>query len=201
MEKIGGVAQREVNFGGNVAWQTRRYRPRDEAELLQILQRHSRETIRALGSKHSWSDIAAGAAVSLDMSSFDQVTPFTAGGRSFVRVGAGVTIQALLDRLHASTDQTLPTLGAIKKQTISGAISTGTHGSGRESISHFVSKVRLAAYDPSTLQPTIHEYALGARAQSRALRPRLHGHHRLRRSADRAQVQGGRNAAFARRPR
>ena len=160
MEEI-SVLHREVNFGGNVTWQTRRYRPSDEAELLQILQRHSRETIRALGSKHSWSDIAAGAAVSLDMSSFDQMTPFTAGGRSFVRVGAGVTIQALLDRLHASTDQTLPTLGAIKKQTISGAISTGTHGSGRESISHFVSKVRLAAYDSSTLQPTIHEYSTG----------------------------------------
>lgn len=157
-----GAVQQEVNFGRNFAWQTLRYRPKDEAELLDILQRHSRDTIRAHGSKHSWSDIAAGAAVSLDMGCFDQVTPFAAGGQSFVRVGAGVTIQALLDRLHASTDQTLPTLGAIKKQTISGAISTGTHGSGRQTISHFVSNVRLAAYDSQTLQPTIHEFDSGA---------------------------------------
>src|SRR5262249_17885752 len=39
------------------------------------------------------------------------------------------------------------TLGAIKRQTVSGAISTGTHGSGMPSMSHFVAAVRVAAYD------------------------------------------------------
>jgi hypothetical protein len=153
--------QHDVDFGGNQSWRSRRYRPANEAELLSILGRHSGETIRAIGSKHSWSDIAAGAAMSLDMSGFDGVEPFVRDGRNFVRVGAGVTLQNLLDRLHAKADQTLPTLGAIKKQTISGATATGTHGSGRESLSHFISKVRLAAYDPRTLAPAIHEYDAG----------------------------------------
>jgi len=52
-------------------------------------------------------------------------------------------LQDLLDRLHAMTDRTLPTLGVIKRQTISGAVSTGTHGSGRPSLSHFVTGVRI----------------------------------------------------------
>ena len=85
---VSNGVQRDVNFGGNQSWLSRRYRPANESELLNILSRHSRDTIRALGSKHSWSDIAAGSAVSLDMSGFDEVEPFVREGRHFVRVGA-----------------------------------------------------------------------------------------------------------------
>ena len=83
-----------------------------------------------------------GAEVSIDLRRFDAVEPFTRDAKNFVRVGAGCRLQDLLDRLHAATNQTLPTLGAIKRQTVAGAISTGTHGSGRQSLSHFVSRVR-----------------------------------------------------------
>jgi hypothetical protein len=155
------VIRREVNFGGNLTWQTRCYRPASEAEVLDILARYATGRIRVLGSKHSWSDIAVSGEVSLDMSLLDHVQPFVQDGQGFVRVGAGSTLQSLLDRLHRATDQTLPTLGAIKKQTISGAISTGTHGSGRQSLSHFVTRVRLAAYDPGTGRPTIYDYTDG----------------------------------------
>jgi hypothetical protein len=155
------VIRREINFGGNLTWQTRCYRPASEAEVLDILARHASGRIRVLGSKHSWSDIAVSAEVSLDMSLLDDVQPFVKDGQGFVRVGAGSTLRSLLDRLHRATDQTLPTLGAIKKQTISGAISTGTHGSGRQSLSHFVTGVRLAAYDPETGRPTIYDYTDG----------------------------------------
>lgn len=153
--------EREINFGGNQGWHALRYRPASEAEVLQILARHAGDRIRVLGSKHSWSDIGAQADVSLDMSRMDEVTPFVQDGENFARVGAGCTLQSLLDRLHAKTDQTLPTLGAIKKQTISGAISTGTHGSGRQSFSHFVTRIRLAAYDPASGQPKIFDYRDG----------------------------------------
>ena len=57
------------------------------------------------------------------------------------------------------SDRTLPTLGAIKKQTISGAIATGTHGSGRPSLSHFVVRLRAAVFDPDTGTPVIREFA------------------------------------------
>ena len=57
-----------------------------------------------------------------------------------------------------ATDRTLPTLGAIKKQTISGAISTGTHGSGKQSLSHFVAAVRAAVFDGETGAPVVREF-------------------------------------------
>jgi FAD/FMN-containing dehydrogenase len=45
---------------------------------------------------------------------------------------------------------TLPSLGLIDEQTIAGATATGTHGSGKHSLAHYVEAVRLASYDPHT---------------------------------------------------
>ena len=56
MEAQSGPAlQPEVNFGGNQRWYTRRYQPSSEAKVPDILARHSGQTIRVLGWKHSWS--------------------------------------------------------------------------------------------------------------------------------------------------
>jgi hypothetical protein len=149
-----------TNFGGNQTWRSRTHRPGSDQEVLGILQRHAHEQIRPMGSAHSWSNIAACAGVSLDMAAFDEVHAHETGGEKRVRVGAGCTLQRLLERLHAAGDQTLPTLGVIKRQTIAGAISTGTHGSGRQSLSHFVAGARVAAYDGAG-QPQIFEYRDG----------------------------------------
>lgn len=150
----------EANFGGNQRWYTRRYQPASEAEVLDILARHSGATIRALGSRHSWSSIGADAEVSLDMSRLDTVELIERDGETLVRVGAGCRLQDLLERLRPS-ERTLPTLGAIRKQTVSGAISTGTHGSGRQSLSHYVARVRAAVFDAASGQPRIREFAGG----------------------------------------
>ena len=152
--------EQRVNFGGNQRWYTRVLRPSSEAELLDILARHDGLTVKALGSGHSWSSIGADSDIALDMSAFAGVEAVTADA-SIVRVGAGCRLQDLLDRLHAMSDRTLPTLGAITKQTISGAIATGTHGSGRPSLSHFVVRLRAAVFDPDTGAPVIREFAEG----------------------------------------
>jgi len=154
--------ERLTNFGGNQQWYSNRYQPASEAEVLQILAEHPGVTIRAIGSGHSWSNIAANTNIVLDMSRLNVVTPIKVDGLELVRVGAGCRLEDLLDRLHAATDRTLPTLGAIKKQTISGAISTGTHGSGRQSLSHFVARVRAVVFNASTGQPEIQEFSGGA---------------------------------------
>jgi hypothetical protein len=52
-------------------------------------------------------------------------------------------------------------MGGIKKQTISGAISTGTHGSGRPSLSHYMEELRVAAYGPDTGQARIYDWKDG----------------------------------------
>lgn len=155
-----GAESTLVNFGGNVTWKAKWYRPRSEQEVLEILDRHKHERVRAIGSLHSWSPVAAGSDVTLDMSQLDRVDLVTRGGDTFVRVGAGCKLHALLDQLHAKSERTLPTLGVITQQSISGLTSTGTHGSGKQGVSHFITEVRAAAFDAAG-KPAIIEYRDG----------------------------------------
>src|SRR5438045_3141251 len=144
-----------TNFGGNVAFTPARfYAPRSEAEVVEILARHRGEKIRCIGSLHSWSRVAATAGITLDLRHLDAVAVTTLGPDARVHVGAGCTLGRLVAELRAA-GLALPTLGAILKQTIAGATSTGTHGSGSHSLSHFIEEVRVAAFDPDTGSPGI----------------------------------------------
>src|SRR5207302_3893611 len=64
-------------------------------------------------------------------------------------------------KLHWLADVTLPSIGLVTEQTIAGAISTATHGSGKQSLSHFVEEVRAAAYDPVTGKARIYTWKGG----------------------------------------
>jgi L-gulono-1,4-lactone dehydrogenase len=156
-----GKARAVANFGGNQRWRTLCYRPADEAEVLEILRRHAHQGIRALGSLHSWSELAVCDEVTLDLSAFQDVALAEHDGVTIARVGAGCRLQTLLDRLRTLGGRTLPTLGVIKRQTVAGAVSTGTHGSGMQSLSHFVIGARAAGYDPDTGEPRVFEYRGG----------------------------------------
>jgi len=57
--------------------------------------------------------------------------------------------------LERQSGGTLPSLGLITEQSIAGAVSTGTHGSGKHSLSHYIDEVRAATYDPATGKPVI----------------------------------------------
>ena len=85
-------------------------------------------TVRALGSGHSFTPAGATSGAALDLSGWTGiVSADTQTG--LVTVRSGTTIRALnaaLDTLGLA----LPNLGDIDAQTISGAISTGTHGTG-----------------------------------------------------------------------
>ncbi len=80
-------------------------------------------------------------------------------------IRAGCQIKRLLKELNRH-DATLQSLGLITEQTIAGAISTGTHGSGRHSMSHYVEGVRLARYDASTGKVVIDELSAGEPLQA-----------------------------------
>jgi FAD/FMN-containing dehydrogenase len=69
-------------------------------------------------------------------------------------VGAGCTLGALLRTLR-HRGLTLPTLGAITRQTVAGAVATATHGSGEASLSNFVREMRIATYRPATGEPFV----------------------------------------------
>ena len=149
------------NFGGNqVLKPSSAYTPADEQEVLQILDKHRGQRIRAVGSLHSWSDAILGDDVLLDLRRLNAVQLQPDGDQFVATVGAGCQIKRLLKEL-ARDGATLHSLGLITEQTIAGAISTGTHGSGRHSMSHYVEEVRLARYDDSTGQAIIEEISAG----------------------------------------
>ena len=109
------------------------YTPADELEVLQILNKHRGQRIRAVGSLHSWSDAILGEDVLLDLRRLHDVQVQPDGDQFVATVGAGCQIKRLLKEL-AHDGATLHSHGLITEQTIAGAISTGTHGSGRHSI-------------------------------------------------------------------
>ena len=144
------------NFGGNVHWTPAKYyQPRTEQKLLSILEQHRGEQIRAMASLHSWSPVAATTGITIDLKALNSVRILP--DQKSVWLGAGCTIQRALDQLRRQGGWTLPALGAIKKQTIAGAISTGTHGSGAPGMSHFVQAIRIARYCPETKDVVVDE--------------------------------------------
>jgi hypothetical protein len=137
------------NFGCNQTLKpSSAYTPADEAEVLEILARHRGQSVRTVGRLHSWSDAVLADGVLLDLRQLNGVDLQSEGDQLVATVGAGCQIKRLLEELGRE-GATLPSLGLITVQTIAGAISTGTHGSGRNSMSHYVVGVRLARYDAS----------------------------------------------------
>ena len=108
----------------------RRSWPRSTEEIGNAITAAAKEglTVRALGSGHSFTPAAATSGVALDLSGWTGVvnTDLDSG---LITVRSGTTIRELnatLDTLGLA----MANLGDIDAQTVSGAISTGTHGTG-----------------------------------------------------------------------
>ncbi len=141
---------KKMNFGLNVQIESNSYfTPQNEIEVLEILNQHKGRTIRCIGRLHSWSQVLDSPDVLLDLRNLNAVQSNEHPIPSVV-VGAGCQIKRLLAELESTTPWTLPSVGFIAEQTIAGAVSTGTHGSGRHSLSHYVIGVRVARYDSQT---------------------------------------------------
>jgi L-gulono-1,4-lactone dehydrogenase len=144
------------NFGRNVSFEPIRcFTPADEQEVFQILAKHIGRNIRTIGSLHSWSQAAAAEDVLLDLRHLNSVRIERRGDEVWATVGAGCQIKRVLAELERQGNVTLPSLGLITEQTIAGAISTGTHGSGKHSMAHYIDEVRLVTYDKHTGQPVV----------------------------------------------
>lgn len=135
------------NFGRNVSFSPLVHEiPVDEAALLNVLQRHRGRRIGVCGSLHSWSRIAACDDVLIDVSQLNSVRLHEDPDDPKVTVGAGCRIERLVEQLNLH-NRTLPSLGLITQQTVAGATSSATHGSGRHCLSHFIQSMRIATYD------------------------------------------------------
>jgi FAD/FMN-containing dehydrogenase len=153
-----------TNFGGNVHLEpTHFYVPANETELLSILKRHRSESIRAVGRVHCWSGAIAAAGVLIDLRRFDEVTIHLEGPTAFAEVGAGAQIKHLLAELRKHGYTTF-SQGLIKEQAIAGASATGTHGSGKHSLSHYVIAARVAHLRDR--EPCVTEIVAGSELQA-----------------------------------
>ena len=134
------------NWGRNQSAQPARViRPLSTDEIAAFVA-HARKagtTVKPLGAGHSFTGIAAtdGAHLRLDTMS-DVLSHDAATGR--VRVQAGVSLRALNPQLRA-LGLALPNMGDVDPQSIAGAISTGTHGTGARAhgIAHAVVALQL----------------------------------------------------------
>ncbi|HEY2718131.1 MAG TPA: D-arabinono-1,4-lactone oxidase [Solirubrobacteraceae bacterium] len=125
-------------------------RPRSIDELAAVLAaRGSR--VRAVGSGHSFSDIACTEGTLLSLDRLADVLDIDRSS-GLVRVQGGITINALSRRLDEH-GLALENLGDIDVQSIAGAISTGTHGTGARlaNMSSQVVELKLVLADGSTL--------------------------------------------------
>jgi FAD-linked oxidoreductase len=119
------------NWAGTAAAEpARRYWPRSAEAIADAVKEAGDAglTVRALGSGHSFTPAAATYGAALDLSGWVGVV-MADSGTGLVTVRSGTTIRALnaaLDELGLA----MPNLGDIDAQTIAGAISTGTHGTG-----------------------------------------------------------------------
>lgn len=114
-----------------------------EEQLVEIVR--SSDRVKVAGTGHSFTDIACTDGRMLRLDGYDKVLDVDAKTRT-VTVQAGITILALAERL-AEHGLAMSSLGDIGYQTISGAISTATHGTGLRygNIASQVTALRLVA--------------------------------------------------------
>ncbi|MFI4991165.1 MAG: D-arabinono-1,4-lactone oxidase [Solirubrobacterales bacterium] len=131
-----------------------RERPRSIEELSAALARaRSRGSrVRAVGAGHSFSDIACSEDTLLSLGQMADVLELDRVS-GLVRMQAGITINALSRQLDAH-GLAMENLGDIDVQSIAGAISTATHGTGARlgNISSQVAGLKLVLADGSTLE-------------------------------------------------
>jgi L-gulonolactone oxidase len=108
--------------------------------------------VRVSGSGHSFGDIVATDGVLLGLERMSDVLEVDRAS-ALVRVGGGITIRRLNQRL-AEHGLALENLGDIDAQSIAGAISTATHGTGERlrNISSQVLALTLVLADGSVLE-------------------------------------------------
>jgi L-gulonolactone oxidase len=119
------------NWAGNqrcVPAALERPRTTDEVAAIVAAARAAGRTVKTIGAGHSFTAAAMTNGVLVSLERMDAVLEVDRdGGR--VRVQAGITLRALGERL-AEVGLAMPNLGDINVQSVAGATSTATHGTG-----------------------------------------------------------------------
>jgi len=121
------------NWAGNqVAHPVAVHRPSSEHDLAAVVKQAAAEgaRVKVVGSGHSFTDIACTDGHLIDLSGYNRVLSIDTEART-ATVQAGIRLEDLNRQLDLR-GLAMPNLGDIAYQTISGAVSTSTHGTGRK---------------------------------------------------------------------
>jgi len=142
------------------------FRPTTLGEIVEIIQRAERENrrVRAVGSGHSFSDVALTDDFLIDTHGLNRVLPLETESlkankrqAALVETECGIRISELNARLDKA-GLALQNAGGHTAQTIVGALSTSTHGSGIEigSLASFVKSIVIVAAEGKVyrIEPT-----------------------------------------------
>jgi len=104
-------------------------RPKTESEVQQFVQQAviDGKHVRTVGAGHSWAPLVLTEDSLINLDHLNQVN--TDIPNRLARAQAGIRLKDLTPRL-ATDKLALANLGSIREQSIAGAISTGTHGTG-----------------------------------------------------------------------
>lgn len=143
------------NWAGNQTSQPVKFtRPRTETELVGLVCEAARQqqNVKVVGAGHSFTAIARTDDVLISLDDYAEILEINPGART-VTVQAGIRIHELSRRL-ALHGLAMSNLGDIGEQSIAGAISTSTHGTGIgfQSIAASVSALTLVVGDGSVVR-------------------------------------------------
>jgi L-gulono-1,4-lactone dehydrogenase len=149
------------NWAGNqraVAARVAGPRGTEEVAELVAAAREAGGTVKAVGTGHSFTGAARTEGVRVDPAGLTGVVSLDTTTRR-VRVRAGTTLRAL-NALLAEAGLAMPNLGDIEAQTVAGAISTGTHGTGATlgGLATFVSGLTLVTGTGEVLRCSADEH-------------------------------------------
>jgi L-gulonolactone oxidase len=129
-------------------------RPRSESELAEVVGSAAEAGlgVRVVGSGHSFTDCACTEGVMVDLGAMASVLE-SDGPSGLVTVAGGITLHELGKQL-AARGLAMENQGDIDRQTLAGAISTATHGTGGRyrNISSQVVGMRLVTADGNTVE-------------------------------------------------
>ncbi len=117
------------NWAGNAtAYPAARAAPASEADLIAAMQ-SARHPVRPVGSGHSFTALVPTEGTLLSLDRLAGLVSHDAAART-ATIRAGTKLSAL-GPLLAGIGQEMPNLPDINKQTLAGAMATGTHGTGK----------------------------------------------------------------------
>ena len=119
------------------------FEPETESQIIEVVRFAGlhKKKIRVVGSGHSFSPIAISSEILVSLKSHRKLIAI---GKDFITCQGGMYLHELYAILKENK-LSLPNFGVINKQTVAGAISTGTHGSSlkHKSLSGSIENLRI----------------------------------------------------------